>query len=425
MRRAWRPEDRPTADYDTPRLGRFDPALVSQARKRVAAAKESWSTMAGGELHVSTGLAEQFALVGDSLQKLFPAGDALAQALATAVAQTVAAGTEPPPALAMEVATGMLYLDASLEDGEFDHPDLAQRVQHLARRIDDVRIGADPQPLESWMEELYRRVSDRQTMGSVVQELRASLSEVEKQIDQYFRDPAQRDLLIPVPAQLSSMRGVLSVLGLEQASQAVVHLRDAVDALAQTEVDPQLAIQTGPCDRLADNLGALSFLIDMLAVQPALAKSLFRFDPETGNLSAVMGQPERISAFAELEQAAVPVAEPVARSVHEQAAALADAALPGTGALGEYWIRQPGDAWRQYAIKWDGEWQITYETFRDMGAAYAVGLILIYLLVVVQFRSYLMPLIIMAPVSYTHLRAHETVLDLVCRLLLEKNKITA
>ena len=81
--------------------------------------------------------------------------------------------------------------------------------------------------------------------------------------------------------------------------------------------------------------------------------------------------------------------------------ALADAALPGTGALGEYWIRQPAEAWRQYAIKWDGEWQITYETFRDMGAAYAVGLVLIYLLVVAQFRSYLMPLIIMAPIPLT------------------------
>ena len=43
----------------------------------------------------------------------------------------------------------------------------------------------------------------------------------------------------------------------------------------------------------------------------------------------------------------------------------------------------------RYAIKWDGEWQITYETFRDMGAAYAVGLVLIYLLVVAQFRLYL------------------------------------
>ena len=77
------------------------------------------------------------------------------------------------------------------------------------------------------------------------------------------------------------------------------------------------------------------------------------------------------------------------------------ASLPNTGELGEYWIRQPSDPYRQYAIKWDGEWQITFETFRDMGAAYGVGLILIYLLVVAQFRSYLTPLVIMAPIPLT------------------------
>jgi multidrug efflux pump subunit AcrB len=80
---------------------------------------------------------------------------------------------------------------------------------------------------------------------------------------------------------------------------------------------------------------------------------------------------------------------------------LAKAALPGTGPMDEYWIRQPADTYRHYAIKWDGEWQITYETFRDMGAAYGVGLILIYLLVVAQFRSYLTPLVIMAPIPLT------------------------
>jgi multidrug efflux pump subunit AcrB len=74
---------------------------------------------------------------------------------------------------------------------------------------------------------------------------------------------------------------------------------------------------------------------------------------------------------------------------------------PGGGQLAEYFISQPTDALRGYAIKWDGEWQITYETFRDMGAAYAVGLILIYLLVVAQFGSYLTPLIIMAPIPLT------------------------
>ena len=80
---------------------------------------------------------------------------------------------------------------------------------------------------------------------------------------------------------------------------------------------------------------------------------------------------------------------------------LQSASIKGAGELGEYWISQPSDPYRQYSIKWDGEWQITYETFRDMGAAYGVGLILIYLLVVAQFRSYVTPLIIMAPIPLT------------------------
>jgi multidrug efflux pump subunit AcrB len=81
--------------------------------------------------------------------------------------------------------------------------------------------------------------------------------------------------------------------------------------------------------------------------------------------------------------------------------ALAGATLPQGGRLGEYWITQPSDPYRQFAIKWDGEWQVTYETFRDMGAAYAVGLVLIYLLVVAQFGSYVTPLVIMAPIPLT------------------------
>jgi multidrug efflux pump subunit AcrB len=80
---------------------------------------------------------------------------------------------------------------------------------------------------------------------------------------------------------------------------------------------------------------------------------------------------------------------------------LQEAALPGTGAVDEFLLGPPGDPFRQYAVRWTGELQVTLETFRDMGAAYAVGLILIYLLVVAQFKSYLTPLIIMAPIPLT------------------------
>ena len=75
-------------------------------------------------------------------------------------------------------------------------------------------------------------------------------------------------------------------------------------------------------------------------------------------------------------------------------------ASPGGERVEQRFISQPDDP-NLWTIKWDGEWQITYETFRDMGAAYAVGLVLIYLLVVAQFGSYVLPLIIMAPIPLT------------------------
>ena len=70
------------------------------------------------------------------------------------------------------------------------------------------------------------------------------------------------------------------------------------------------------------------------------------------------------------------------------------------GSVEQRYISQPGNPY-YYSLKWDGEWQITYETFRDMGIAYMVGLLLIFLLVVAQFNSYLIPLIIMAPIPLT------------------------
>ena len=277
-------------DYTVSQLGRFDPALIMQARKRVIAAKESWSGVAGGELHRLAGLAEQFSLVGDSLKRLFPLGETFAAELQMAVTQTQASASAPGAPLAMEVATSLLYVEAVLEDADFDHPDQAERVRRLADRLGAVRDGRSPEPLEAWMEELYRRVSDRQTMGSVVQELRASLSEVEKLIDQYFRKPDDRQVLIPVPNQLAAMRGVLSVLGMEQATAALLRMRDEVEGLVQTEVDVQRVPQTGLFDRLAGNLGALGFLIDMLSVQPQMAKSLFAFDAKSGRLDPLMGR---------------------------------------------------------------------------------------------------------------------------------------
>jgi multidrug efflux pump subunit AcrB len=74
--------------------------------------------------------------------------------------------------------------------------------------------------------------------------------------------------------------------------------------------------------------------------------------------------------------------------------------LPEGYTVGQHYANQP-ESEAAFAMKWDGEVHITYETFRDMGIAFAVAMLLIYLLIVGEFQSLLTPLIIMAPIPLT------------------------
>ena len=74
--------------------------------------------------------------------------------------------------------------------------------------------------------------------------------------------------------------------------------------------------------------------------------------------------------------------------------------LPGGYGLEQFTARLPDDASR-YAVKWDGEWHITYEVFRDMGIAFAAVLVLIYILVVSWFQSFWTPVVIMAAIPFS------------------------
>ena len=282
-------------NYAVATLGRFDPSLLAQARKRIGSAKESWSLFTGGDVNRVRQVIDQFGLIADSLIKLHPTSTALAQALVKAAEQaTRERSNMVRPELAMEVATTTLYLEAAFEDFDPNDPGFVQRTQALAKRLDGVIQGAQAEPLDPWMEQLYRRVSDRQTMGSVVGELKASMGEAEKSLDQFFRMPREKGCLHVAAAQLSQMRGVLSVLGLDQAVQTVNRMRQTVDEILDTEVDEAMAREAGTFQALGNNLSALSFLVDMLNYQPALAKKLFVFDEEAGELRPLMGRTAHI-----------------------------------------------------------------------------------------------------------------------------------
>jgi len=73
---------------------------------------------------------------------------------------------------------------------------------------------------------------------------------------------------------------------------------------------------------------------------------------------------------------------------------------PGGYAIEQHMASLPTDA-EHYSMKWDGEWHITYEVFRDLGLAFAAVLILIYGLVVGWFQSFITPLVIMAAIPFS------------------------
>jgi len=74
--------------------------------------------------------------------------------------------------------------------------------------------------------------------------------------------------------------------------------------------------------------------------------------------------------------------------------------LPEGYELKQYDAVQP---WLEdtYSMKWDGEWHITIEVFRDLGIAFAAVLVIIYILVVAWFRNFITPIIIMVPIPLT------------------------
>jgi len=328
VRQAYGLAESRAVNYETPQYGRFDPAVLVQARKRIATATETWSALSGGDTNRLKVVSEQFTQVGESLLKLHPENKELARGLLKAVDSTVRSGEPPTTPVAMEVATSILYLDAAYEDMDpTETANMRERSDRLARRLDHVVSGGQPEPLEPWMEELYRRVRDRQTMGSVVEELRTGLTEIEKSLDTFFRNPKDKAPLNDVPNQLAQMRGVFSVLGLDQASLATVRMRDTVEKFLVDTIDEDAA-RSGVFEKFGNSLGALGFLIDMLSYQRALAKKLFVYDEEAGEFKPLMGR-EREAAAVAPEPAPLPEITPVPAPAPARPVAAAPVAAEG------------------------------------------------------------------------------------------------
>lgn len=268
-------------------------------------------------------------------------------------------------------------------------------LQHHAR-IKVVEVPPGPPVMSPLMAEVYGPdEAGRQAVASRVAKAFAATPDIVG-IDTSLRENAPR-VYLRVRRQRAESLGIAVAVVAQSAAMAlsganVAYLHDGqskypVPVRLQLPLNAQVGLDTLLATPLRAANGQMVPLSELVTVErgvidkPLFTKDLQGVSYVFGDMAGQLDSP-LYGLFAIRSQ-------------------LKDAALPGTGELGEYWIHQPTDPYRQYALKWDGEWQITYETFRDMGAAYGVGLILIYLLVVAQFRSYLTPLVIMAPIPLT------------------------
>ena len=274
-------------------------------------------------------------------------------------------------------------------------PELQKIAQAMGAKVKVVEVPPGPPVISPIVAEIYGPIdADRLKLARQVQHVFDSTEGIVDTDNSGIADAKKIELVVDKKkaALLGvSQAAIVSTLRTGLAGEDVTYLHDAtkypagtrlrLPVSAQGDIEDLLKLSVSTSSGKLVPIRELVSIEDTLREQPIFHKDLLPVNYVVADMAGKLDSP--------------------LYGMFGMRDAVSKIQVPGGGKLGESFISQPEDNQRGYALKWDGEWQVTYETFRDMGAAYAVGLILIYLLVVAQFGSYLTPLIIMAPIPLT------------------------
>ena len=294
-------------DFETERYGRIDFVALRSAKEALGSAKAAWSTVVGGELGQISSFARE-------ASALLAATGSLGRPGLAHVAQVVASiGTElsfdprkPTDAVGLDVATALLFLEGALDQVRSLDETFDERARTVVARVEWSAMG---NPVDEgqipWLDEISRQAQERLTMASFVGEMQSNLRSIEKSLDAFFRDPTQRAELPQAEKLLSQIGGALSVLGHEQAGQAIENGRTAIMRFADPTYEPDLR----EFERIAESLGAVGFYIENLQHRSDVG-TVFRFDQQTGAFTANLAQGPAEKAMPEEEPEPDPDPEP-------------------------------------------------------------------------------------------------------------------
>ncbi len=262
-------------------------------------------------------------------------------------------------------------------------------------RLKVAEVPPGPPVLQTLVAEIYG--PDEQQRMALAQQIKKIFQTTPGvvDVDWYVEDP-QTKYDLKVDLDKAALHGVAAAdisktmqIGLDGATAGLLHVPDSRE-------DVPIRVQLGRADRSSiDSLQQLR-LPSAGGGQVSIGE-LTRLEKKT--IDTTLYRKNLLPVVYVLGDVAGEEESPV-YAIEKMNQAIEKLRTPGGSQVKIYNAVLPSDT-TQVSMKWDGEWHITIEVFRDLGLAFAAVLVLIYVLVVGWFRSFIVPLVIMAPIPLT------------------------
>ena len=274
-------------------------------------------------------------------------------------------------------------------------PGLDQIAQRYGARIQVSEVPPGPPVLQTLVAEIYG--PNPQGQLEVARQVKQIFQQTKGVVDTdwYMQDP-QQQLVLQVDATKAALHAIavaqiaqtiqLAASGMQAGLLHSQNAREAVPTIVELDRPDRSSLESLENIKVRGADGSMVSLRELVDVEHTTLtpdiyhKNLKRVVYVTGDVAGAEESP--VYAIMKMNQA------------------LDRLTLPDGYKLVRYNSVQP-ESTDHYSMKWDGEWQITIEVFRDLGLAFAAVLILIYVLVVGWFKSFTVPLAIMAPIPLT------------------------
>ncbi len=274
-------------------------------------------------------------------------------------------------------------------------PGLDQIAQRFGARIQVSEVPPGPPVLQTLVAEIYGPSPQGQL--EVARQVKQVFQQTKGVVDTdwYMQDP-QQQLVLRVDETKAALHGIavaqvaqtiqLAASGTQAGLLHSQDAREAVPTMVELDRPDRSSLEALQNIKLRGADGSMVSLRELVDVDHTTLKP----DIYHKNLKPVVYVTGDVAGAEE---------SPV-YAIMKMNQALDKLTLPDGYKLVRYNSVQP-ESTDHYSMKWDGEWQITIEVFRDLGLAFAAVLILIYVLVVGWFKSFTVPLAIMAPIPLT------------------------